>query len=289
MNYEEKYKNALSQAKQAINNIPDKSLAEWLQNIFPELKDSEDEKIRKELIRAFTVTADKRDYEIYGNGITYRQVLAWLEKQGEQKQHLELKSGHWYFCHQAYCERADILTVKEGEVFKCEKDGIVKGLIIKEPEKYFREISTPTDKVEPKFKVGDTIVEKDLDECGCGTIVNIKDSKYIFDDGCFIRIKEQERWQLVEQKPTDKVEPKFKVGDWITDGTSTFQIVEIEDEWYIADDGDKVCFGVVDQYYRLWTIQDAKNGDVLATGNNSICLFDGIVEEGIYPFAYCRL
>ena len=50
-------------------------------DVFPELKESEDERIRKELIRAFTVTADKRDYEIYGNGITYKQVLAWLEKQ----------------------------------------------------------------------------------------------------------------------------------------------------------------------------------------------------------------
>lgn len=43
---------------------------------------SEDERIRKELISAFTVTADKRGREIYGNGITYGQVLAWLEKQG---------------------------------------------------------------------------------------------------------------------------------------------------------------------------------------------------------------
>ena len=66
------------------------------------------------------------------------------------------------------------------------------------------------------------------------------------------------------QKPTEKVEPKFKVGDWITDYTSTFQIIKIEDEWYIADDGDKVCFDVIHQYYHLWTIQDAKAGDVLA-------------------------
>lgn len=46
---------------------------------------NEDEKIRQELIRAFSVTADKRGHEIYGNGITYGQVLDWLEKQGEQK------------------------------------------------------------------------------------------------------------------------------------------------------------------------------------------------------------
>jgi hypothetical protein len=74
----------------------------------------------------------------------------------------------------------------------------------------------PTDKVEPKFKVGDKIIEKDLDECSCGTIVNIKDGKYIFDNGCFIHIKEQDLWQLVEKKPTDNVEPKIyiKNGQW---------------------------------------------------------------------------
>ena len=64
------------------NNFPTgrHQLCEALETLIPELKESDDEKIRKELIRAFTVTADKRDYEIYGNGITYRQVLAWLEK-----------------------------------------------------------------------------------------------------------------------------------------------------------------------------------------------------------------
>lgn len=61
----------------------------------------------------------------------------------------------------------------------------------------------PVDNIEPKFKIGDTIVEKDLDECGRGTIVNIKDGKYIFDSGSYIWIKEQGLWQLVKQKPVD--------------------------------------------------------------------------------------
>ena len=103
-NYEEKYKNALSQAKQAIDNIPDKSFAEWLQNIFPELKESEDEKIRKVLIKYLKErlhSGFNEEVRICNDGI------AWLEKQGEQK---------------------------------------------------------PTDNVEPKFKVGDWIVEPREDE-----------------------------------------------------------------------------------------------------------------------------
>lgn len=66
------------------------------------------------------------------------------------------------------------------------------------------------------------------------------------------------------KKPIESVEPKFKVGDWITDYKSTFQIVKIEDECYVADDGDKIWFSVIKQYYHRWTIQDVKDGDVLA-------------------------
>ena len=77
--------------------------------------------------------------------ITPRQLYTWLdprhpEKQNEQKPHLELKAGHWYICHRAFCCRADHLTVKEGERFLCEKDGVAKGFVIKEPEKYFKEV-----------------------------------------------------------------------------------------------------------------------------------------------------
>ena len=82
-NYEEKYKNALSQAKQAINNIPDKSLAEWLQNIFPELQESEDEGIRKSLIGHLKECRKNTRSEIMPG--EYAKWIAWLEKQGEQK------------------------------------------------------------------------------------------------------------------------------------------------------------------------------------------------------------
>lgn len=77
-----------------------------------------------------------------------RKILDYVwkqdEKQKEQKpEHFELKAGKWYFCHHAFCCRADLLTVQEGERFMCEKDGVVKGFVIKEPEKYFIECSAP--------------------------------------------------------------------------------------------------------------------------------------------------
>lgn len=54
-----------------------------IETIFPELKESEDEKIRKALIRYFTLS-DEHAYN-EACGVSYRDIVAWLEKQGEQK------------------------------------------------------------------------------------------------------------------------------------------------------------------------------------------------------------
>ena len=51
-----------------------------LETVFPELKESEDEKIRKTLIEYFN--AYPKDY--FG-GLKKNYIVAWLEKQGEQK------------------------------------------------------------------------------------------------------------------------------------------------------------------------------------------------------------
>ena len=81
-----------------------------------------------------------------------------------------------------------------------------------------------------------------------------------------------------EQKPADKVEPKFKVGDLVVNKSGWV--------WHI-DSFDKknyqVSKGKVYHYFpiskqnemHLWTIQDAKDGDVL-TNNGNIIIFEKI-------------
>ena len=75
-----------------------------------------------------------------------------------------------------------------------------------------------------------------------------------------------------EQKPTDKVEPKFKVGDWITNGDYTWEITEITVLDYVlrAQNGNIVddTISYTDEQFNLWTIADAKDGDVLVFKNN---------------------
>ena len=71
-----------------------------------------------------------------------------------------------------------------------------------------------------------------------------------------------------EQKPANKVEPKFHVGDWITDGYSNNKITDVLEDRYIVDTKFAKRSAIVfkfEHYYHLWTIQDAKDGDVLAT------------------------
>ena len=85
-----------------------------------------------------------------------------------------------------------------------------------------------------------------------------------------------------EQKPADKVEPKFKVGDWVvhdmSDGRKAIrQIVNMTNKSYVLDgeDFNIFYFNDLEDDYHLWTIQDAKDGDVLCyTGEISLYKHD---------------
>ena len=81
MNYEEKYKEALERARGLYDFYKDNpAQAQKFIDIFHELAESEDEKIRKELIKYFN---QFENGELRGVDIT--PWIAWLEKQGEQK------------------------------------------------------------------------------------------------------------------------------------------------------------------------------------------------------------
>lgn len=79
MNYEEKYKDALERAKDMLSYKEVRQ--EDMEYLFPELKESEDEMIRKELKRAIAVALDYS----YFDKVTADNCIAWLEKQCEQK------------------------------------------------------------------------------------------------------------------------------------------------------------------------------------------------------------
>lgn len=84
-----------------------------------------------------------REIPILESPLTIKHAREVMGIEQKPVEHLELKSGHWYICHRAYCCRADHLTVKEGEKVLCEEDGVIKGFVIKNAEKYFKEIRKP--------------------------------------------------------------------------------------------------------------------------------------------------
>lgn len=109
-----------------------------------------------------------------------------------------------------------------------------------------------------------------------------------FNNGYYSKPSENEidswiKWidKKCEQKPTDKVEPKFKVGDWIVynrDDSSReiIQVYDIRDGRYYFTDNIHFSWSVkeCDEKSHLWSIQDANDGDVLATKKGNPFIYD---------------
>ena len=82
--YKKKYEDLITSLKKAKDDemVRDDRFCVVIDNIVPALKESEDEKIRKELIEALKqLDREKTPVDTY----PYFEWVAWLEKQGEQK------------------------------------------------------------------------------------------------------------------------------------------------------------------------------------------------------------
>ena len=84
MNYKKLYTDALERARYLYNAAMDTGYmgeCKTLEVLFPELKESEDERIRKAIIEFFELQEDNTTYSF----IPKQDIIAWLEKQGEKK------------------------------------------------------------------------------------------------------------------------------------------------------------------------------------------------------------
>ena len=190
MTQEEKakaYDEALERARKLYNSEETSADVEIAcETIFPELAESEDERIRKAIITFFESEDDNTTYAL----IPKKDILAWLEKQGEQKP-------------------------------------IVDGI--------------PTA----------TNYDKWFQNC--------------------------------------KV-PKFKVGDWITNGDYTWKIVEVKPlDYILQSQNDSIVddtISHVDEHFHSFTIEDAKDGDILVNGSN-IFIFSHLSDTR--AMGYCHI
>lgn len=83
MDYKKKYEDALEKARvwKEKSGMPIDRQG-ILDDIFPELKESEDEKIRKALLNEF-IHLQSKGYKFAG--LEGKEIITWLEKQGEKK------------------------------------------------------------------------------------------------------------------------------------------------------------------------------------------------------------
>lgn len=82
-------------------------------------------------------------------------------------------------------------------------------------------------------------------------------------DLLFNKIKEAGyTWDLNSNTLTKKT--KFKIGDWVTDGTCKAKIIDIDNKYYWYSKNSMLGeIESIDKKYHIWTIDDAKPGDIL--------------------------
>ncbi|MBR1620747.1 MAG: hypothetical protein IJ669_01335, partial [Prevotella sp.] len=92
------------------------------------------------------------------------------------------------------------------------------------------------------------------------------------------------------QKPADKVEPKFHKGDWVVDNkvNFVFKVVSVGSNGYGVvnrENYEKTISFDNDVNYHHWSIQDAKDGNILSDGT-TIFIFKDLLSDGSV-MSYC--
>lgn len=226
------------------------NICSYIDENCPELTESKDERIRKWLIGYFNQYTIDGMPVVFGNDLNVKDVIAWLERQQDNNKPKP-----------DFRERYKKMT--ESEWFK----------------KTYGDKSCGIDSVLVD-EADETITIPD------GYVATIEDNK--------VHIKREGKSALeaINEKPVDnanKVERKFNEGDWIVenDTNKIVQIVRYEERsdgtlaWFNNGTGTYVEFL---RHYHLWTIEDAKDGDVL-TSHECYVIFKEI--DGLNIKCYC--
>lgn len=230
--YEQLYKEALERARiwKEKSGMP-KDKQGILDDIFPELKKSEDERIKNAILGFL----EGSNQEIIISGISIKDAISWLEKQGKVKQ----------TCRNCQTFQDLHQNCPYSPIYQC------------------------TDLTEAHKRLDD--------ETHC------------------------EFWIEKQGEPNNKIEPKFRVGDWVVSDCNNVAYVEFINgtKYVLCKDGyhEKMSIEYVDKCWHIWTIRDAKGGDVLVDkSNGTIGIFQSIghhpdggsYNDSSYCFLHCR-
>ena len=340
MNYEKRYKDAQKWMEGVYMELSHERQME-AEAFFPELKESKDDKIRKDIISFL------RSKNGYMNPCEdwdfHNRWIPWLEKQGEcvidcpqNHQDNNRPSGGivledfncgegFYKRNLAYLNEKQVEEVEEmvrewnNEPSTSEED--IKDCIglcltdadeqrfknyhtnlrdclawLEQQDKAFRFVwhSVSEEPIEDE----ELLVEWESNDATWHDIAFYHaDTKTFWNDEK--HVENVTRWCYVddllekqcEQKPTDNIEPKFKVGDWVVNNLGhTWHIDSLDKKNYQVSDiyGMHLYFRISNQDdMHIWTTKDAKDGDVLVS-NHSPFIYNGKFKETTFG-AYCGL
>ena len=226
--------------------------------VFQELKEPDDERIRKEIKNLIEEVGEDDSYHVY----CFDEMIAWLEKQSEKTKPIE-----------------DFDTEFERQI-----SHLIASIINKDYE-YTETFVKWTSNALLNY------AKHELEKQG-----EQKPSEYTSEQA---GVLDKHIDKFLEQKPEDKVEPKFKVGNWYQCTKDFFGKGVTFDKntaYYCAKEGclqnEYGChIAIVKDLYdnfKLWTIQDAKDGDVLAT-ESFIFIFKNIdIDDDNGVHYYCH-
>jgi len=233
--YEQKYKEALGWMQKLYDGLHG-ATKEDAEHYFPELKENEDEKIRKQILSFL------KEFECdHYRNLDFSSWIAWLEKQGEQKTNTDVPT------------REVILSIWDlGNEWK----EITNGCISTE----------------------------------YGTQLNYI-QKHWHESEYYSKEKQGEQI-LANSAKTCKIELKFKAGDWVVHKFGFVWHVDSFDKknYQVSNgEGDDCYFKISKQdEFHLWTIDDAKDGDVLVC-DSKYGQQIGIVKRYVGKFGGCDM
>jgi len=224
---------------------------EFVDYLIPELKESEDEKIRKAILSGLKYLETEIGWDAIGD-IDILDAYAWLEKQSQT------------------------FTKKDVD------DAYLKG------------VTNTKNEIEKQYEANYQI-RKDIATFIFNYRGDIKDRAKWMD---YLGIKVSFVEKQGEQKPADNIEPKFHEGEWIVGANNVFKIISLNDELncYIAVTPSNEEVKIPYQFdngqghmcsYHLWTIQDAKDGDILTCESGWTCIFKALNDNNISFSSYC--
>lgn len=259
MDYKEKYEQALERAKKMYSSAKGLGFnADCinLEVLFPELKEIEGEEIRKALCKMVNETASDDLWTYYD--LHKEEALAWLEKQKTSESALQyLKESHSPSEVSDFQAAMNIAVAKaydKGYNDALEKQGEQKSAWSEEDEKILRWV---LDDLLRLFNIAKKSV----------ALYNIETD--------WLKSLKTKCKGAVED---NKIEPKFKVGDFIVSDYCMGRVIEVTNDAYLLDNGQGISFPC--DSARLWDVtKDAKDGDVLVEskeGALSIIMFKKI-------------